>query len=719
MKKLFTLLLFGLSLTEISFAQNKRYTMKEAVLGLHQDLQPKNIAQTTWIPNQNTFTEVSQSGDKIALLKIKVPGMTKDTLFTLSNINQQLFGSDSLKTIPTIHWFDAENLYFKQGSILYSGNNFAGIWHFKSWLSLPKGTDNYFVDNVGKQVAYTSANNLYLINGYGKKETITNEKNPWIVSGQIVSRNEFGIDSGVFFSPKGNFVAFYQMDETGVKDYPIIDWSVVPAKAKTIKYPMAGGTSQKVRLGVFNPITGETVFMKTGINTDHYLTNVTWGPGEKYLYIGILNRDQNDLKLNKYDARTGNYIKTLFEESNPKYVHPMNPLYFIPGQNNQFIWWSERDGYMHLYRYDTSGKLINKITSGKWLVNNIDGWNNKGHEIIISSSKLSPMDKTIYAVNWLDGKMRRLDDAPGIHTATVSSNGNYWIDRFSNYHTPRNIDVAATNGKWEKNLLTAPDPLSGYARPIIREVGITAADGYTPLYGRLILPPEFNPEKKYPVIVYLYNGPGIQLLHHSFPESGNLWYDYMAQHGYIIFTMDGRGSSNRGLDFEQVTFRHLGTKEMKDQLEGVAYLKTLSFVDTNRLGVHGWSFGGFMTVSLMLRHPGVFKVAVAGGPVIDWRMYEVMYTERYMDSPQENPEGYEESSLLDKTKNLNGKLLVIHGAQDSTVVWQHSMRFLRSCVENNVLLDYFVYPAHPHNVRGKDRVHLMEKITDYFNEHLK
>jgi dipeptidyl-peptidase-4 len=248
---------------------------------------------------------------------------------------------------------------------------------------------------------------------------------------------------------------------------------------------------------------------------------------------------------------------------------------------------------------------------------------------------------------------------------------------------------------------------------------LKAADGTTTLYGKLILPPNFDSTKKYPTIVYLYNGPNVQLLHNSFPESGNLWYEYMAQHGYIVFTMDGRGSWNRGIAFEQATHRKLGEVEMEDQVKGVEYLKNLKYVDAGRMGIHGWSFGGFMTTSLMLKHPGIFKCAVAGGPVMDWGMYEVMYTERYMSTPKDNPDGYKKSCLLDKVKNLQGKLLLIHGTNDDVVVWQHSIDFIKKSVDEGVQVDYFVYPGHEHNVRGKDRVHLMQKITDYFDLYLK
>ena len=284
--------------------------------------------------------------------------------------------------------------------------------------------------------------------------------------------------------------------------------------------------------------------------------------------------------------------------------------------------------------------------------------------------------------------------------------------------------IRGVDGKIIKILIDSPNPLAEYDRPTIRPVTLFVKPNAenkqtTLLRGNLILPTHFDSTKKYPVIVYLYNGPHVQLVKNAFPASGNLWYEYLAQHGYIVWVMDGRGSSNRGLKFEQATFRHLGTVEMEDQLRGVEFLKSLSFVDTTRMGVHGWSFGGFMTTSLMLKHPGVFKVGVAGGPVMDWRMYEIMYGERYMDTPEENPEGYKEAALFDKAKNLKGKLLLIHGTQDATVVWQHSVKFLKASVDQGVQVDYFVYPGYEHNVRGKDRVHLMQKVTDYFDQYLK
>jgi len=704
-------------------AQNRTYTMEEATLGLNGSLAPEQLKQFQWIPQSNNYVFLYEPQQ--CIIRNRVPEMTNDTLLRLRDINQAMSGKAPLKKMPAIQWISNAAFYFRLKNDIYIGENIAyktapgsTIWNINLWAALPETAENIQIDTKSKQVAYTMENNLYLLDAYRQLHTITSDKDPDIINGQAVHRNEFGIEKGIFIAPKGNYVAFYRMDQTMVADYPIIDWSVTPAQNKPIKYPMAGGVSHEVTLGMYNPITKNTVFLHTGTPKDHYLTCVTWSPDEQYIFIALLNRDQNHLWLNQYDAKTGAFIKTLFEETDSKYVEPQHELAFLPGTNHEFLWWSQRSGFMHLYRYNTDGKLLNAVTSGNWLVNDIIGFNEKEKAVIISGSRETPLGRNIYKVNWRNGNISRLDQAEGTHTAYLNSSGEYVYDAYQNTDVPRIISIIATNKKWKKDILSAANPLAEYERPEVEDITLQAEDG-TPLYGKLILPVHFDKNRKYPVIVYLYNGPHVQLVTNRFPASGNLWYEYLAQRGYIVFTMDGRGSSNRGLAFEQATFRHLGKVEMEDQLQGVAFLKTLPYVDAERMGVHGWSFGGFMTTSLMLRHPGIFKCAVAGGPVIDWSMYEVMYTERYMDSPQDNPEGYAENNLLTKTDHLKGRLLMIHGAQDNVVVWQHSVKFIKACVDNGIQLDYFIYPGHEHNVRGKDRVHLMQKITDYFDLYLK
>ena len=707
------LLLGTVIMSSYVLAQKKQFTIVEGTNGMTTTLAPKSVKNASWQPGNDYFWQTSKVSDADVWVKMEVSGRKHgDT----SVISQGKY-PENVTAIPTLKWVDETHAYFVNGKDVIFGT-FTG--HEFSWTilaKLPEHADDITVDKT-KKIAYTIDNNLLLID----KETITvtNETNKDIVSGKSVHREEFGIDHGIFFSPKGNYLAYYRMDQSMVNDYPIIKWDTTPAFSENIKYPMAGGTSHQVTLCVYNPATGKTVTMKTGAEQkDHYLTCVTWSPDEKYIYIAILNRKQNNLSLDQYDAATGEKVKTLFQETNAKYVHPTHPLTFIPGRDNEFIWWSEHDGYDHLYLYNTDGTLVRQLTSGKWLVNEIAGIDAADKKIIITASKESPLEKHIYLLAIGDGKITRIDKGAGMHTAFCSEDGKYVLDVFTGPAVPRTSTIYATDGSYSKELIKATDPLAGYDRPEIRNVTITAADGVTPLYGKLILPTNFDSTKKYPVIVYLYNGPNVQLIHNSFPESGNLWYEYMAQHSYIVFSMDGRGSSNRGIDFEQATFRKLGDVETDDQLKGVDYLKSLPYVDASRMGIHGWSFGGFMTTNIMLKHPGIFKCAVAGGPVMDWKMYEVMYTERYMNTPEDNPAGYENANLLDKVSSLKGNLLLIHGTNDNTVVWQHSIDFLKKCVDEGVQVDYFVYPGYEHNVRGKDRAHLMQKISDYFDEYLK
>ena len=712
------LLLAGVSiLCYSSQAQKKKFTIAEATNGMTTTLALKNIKQPAWQPGSHNFYHVVKNGKEEYLVKINFPQSISDTLENLPSLNKKLFGRDSLKGLPVFNWIDHDYAYFNNGTTLYRGVLTGGGFQWSAWHTLPEDAENVTVDKSMK-VAYTVKNNLWMVTKDKRIVQVTNDADTNIINGQAVHRNEFGIEKGIFFSPRGNYLAYYHMDQTMVKDYPVVNWNVTPATVKMVKYPMAGDVSHEVTLRVFNPKTGKTTELETGEPRDHYLTAVTWSPDEQYIYIAILNRDQNHAQLNQYNAQTGKKIKTLFEEKSKTYVEPQHPLEFLPNSNNQFIWWSNKDGYQHLYLYNTNGKQIRQLTKGGYDVNEIVGFNEKENEVIITSAKESPLEKHSYAVNWHTGRMTRLDDEPGVHTVIASDDGAFLYDSYTAAGVPKICLVRSTQNSFSKLLLEASNTLKDYDRPEIKNITLKADDG-TPLYGKLILPTDFNSNKKYPVVVYLYNGPHVQLIKNTFPESGNLWYEYMAQRGYIVFTMDGRGSANRGRDFEQATFRKLGTVEMDDQLKGVAYLKSLPYVDANRMGVHGWSFGGFMTTSLMLRHPGIFKVGVAGGPVMDWSMYEVMYTERYMDTPQKNPEGYKTSALFDKVKNLKGRLLLIHGTDDATVVWQHSIKFLKSAVDNNVQVDYFVYPGYEHNVRGKDRVHLMQKITDYFDTYLK
>ena len=695
------------------FAQTQKFTIAEAVNGLRSNLAVKNISQFSWADDGKSYYQATKNGYLVTELSTQ----KQDTLVSLHQLNTTLSLDKKLKSFPRITFVNKDKGYFTQNSQNFWIERSGKEWKIKEGIALVKEAENTerFSDSQG--FAYTIKNNLYF-NKNGKVTQITNDSNEDILNGQAVHQREFGITKGIFISPDNSKIAFYRMDQSMVKDYPIIDWSVVPAVNKNIKYPMAGTPSHHVTLGVYDIKTNKTTFLNIEGDPEQYLTVITWNPDSKSVFVGVLNRDQNDLKMNQYNASTGSFMKMLFEEKSDKYVEPQQQLLFFPNSTTDFIWQSQRTGYNHLFHYNVDKGLVAQLTKGDWLVTDILGFNEKKKEIFYTSTQVSPMERHLYKVDWTNFKTQRLDQGSGMHAGVLSKDGNHLYDTYSNATTPRTVNLINTNTSKVKNILTSENPLKTYQRPEIKNVTLKADDG-TSLYGKIILPTDFDANRKYPVIVYLYNGPHAQLVTDSFPASGNLWYEFMAQKGYIVFTMDGRGSSNRGLKFEQAIFRNAGETEMKDQLQGVAYLKSLPYVDGDRLGIHGWSYGGFMTTSFMLKNPEVFKVGVAGGPVIDWNMYEIMYTERYMDSPQNNPEGYKQANLLDKVQNLKGNLLMIHGAQDNVVVWQHSMNFLKAAVDHGVQMDYFVYPGHEHNVLGKDRVHLMQKVTDYFDEYLK
>ena len=598
----------------------------------------------------------------------------------------------------------------------------------------------------GGHIAYTVKNNLYVDN-----RQVTDEPEG-IVCGQSVHRNEFGITKGTFWSPKGNLLAFYRMNESMVTPYPLVDITQRIAVTDPIRYPMAGMLSHQVKVGIYNPATGETLYLDAGDPTNRYFTNINWAPDEKSLFLIEVNRDQNHAKLCQYDAQTGKLLGVLLEERHEKYVEPQQPIAFLPWDDNQFIYQSQRDGYNHLYLYDLAklsaarqpqpldaeaiekmwstvkkvgnGKNVKEaagvqLTSGEWLVQSILGFNTKKKEVIIAATKESPLQSNIYKVRVKDGKLTPIDNGQGVHNAQLSASGTYVIDNWSSPQVPRNIGILSTaNGKETAHLLTAEDPFKGLVMPTVETGTLKAADGKTDLYWRMLKPRDFDPTKKYPVIVYVYGGPHAQMITANWMYTARGWDLYMANKGYIMFTLDNRGSSNRGLEFENCTFRHLGIEEGKDQMKGIEYLKSLPYVDSSRIGVHGWSFGGHMTTALMLRYPDIFKVGVAGGPVIDWKYYEVMYGERYMDTPQDNPEGYKQCDLKQYAGNLKGHLLIIHDDHDDTCVPQHTLSFIKACVDARTYPDLFIYPCHKHNVLGRDRVHLHEKITRYFEDYL-
>ena len=714
--KTWLLAFFVISFFTPMSAQDKLFSLEDLNFGgtNYYKMQPKNM-YLTWWGEKLVNTDV----EECYLIDTKTG--KKDLLFTLDDINTWA-GSDDVKFVR--HLMNATFPY-PDKPIVAVGNRKAFILvDFEAkkiiWQDSISGQTANEWNPQSRATAYVENHQLFVTDADGKKHQLSTDGSREIVYGQSVHRNEFGIDKGTFWSPDGNKLAFYRMDQSMVADYPQVDIFPREATYEPDKYPMAGMTSHKVTVGVYDLKTDKTVYLQAGDPTDRYFTNIAWSPDSKTVYMLELNRGQNDCRLVSYDAVSGKKIAELYRETSDKYVEPQNPIQFLPWDATKFILQSQKDGYNHLYLFDTNGKELKQITKGEWVVMEVLGFNKKQKTVIIKANKEHPLHHRLYSVN-MNGAIKQLETVDGVHNAILSPSGNFLIDRFSTPTRPRVIDVVDINQKTphHTNLLEADDPWAGYQQPIFECGSIKAADGVTDLYYRMVKPADFNPEKKYPTVVYVYGGPHANNVQASWHWASRSWETYMAQKGYIIFILDNRGSQYRGRDFEQATFHQLGQIEMQDQMKGVEFLRTQPYVDMNRLGVHGWSYGGFMTISLMTNYPDVFKVGVAGGPVIDWKWYEVMYGERYMGTPENNPEGYAKTSLLAKAKNLKGKLQIITGYNDPTVVPQHCLSFLDACIKAGTQPDFFAYPGEPHNMRGHASVHLHERITQYFEDYLK
>ncbi len=709
------LIISALIIGSTAIAQDKLLTIQEAVLKGRTSLAPKRLQSLNFIPGHDQFSYIDNN---TVFIGDKKNGNTA-ALITLQELNTKLKASskDTLAAIGGLTWKNLSQFYFsnKKGELMYDIDKKSILESDRK--AEPTNLEEYLKEPITGAYSYCKEYNLYVVKD-GKETQVTTDGSYEIVyTGKNVHQNEFGIDGKNFWSPKGNYLAFYRMDQSTVTDYPIIDWTTRPAKNENIKYPMAGNKSHHVTLGIYDVKTNKTIFVKTEGDPEQYLTNIAWSPDEKHIYIAVLSRTQNDMKLNEYDAATGNFVRTLFEEHDDKYTEPLHPMLFVKNNPSQFIWQSRRDGYNHFYLYNINGKLIKQLTKGNWEVKAENGFDEKGERLFFHANDQSPVNQDFYSVNLKSGAVTKITNGNGFHSCIIDEKGAFVIDNFSSTYIPREYYIINTATKKSNTIYKADNPIKDYKLGSWSLFTIKNNEG-TDLYCRIFKPVNYDSTKKYPVLVYLYNGPHSQLVTNTWMAGGELWYQYMAQKGFIVFTLDGRGTDNRGKAFSQATHRQLGTKEMEDQLKGVDYLKSLPFVDANRIGVHGWSFGGFMTTTLMTRSPETFKVGVAGGPVIDWTYYEIMYTERYMDSPQDNKEGYEKNNLLNYVDKLKGKLLMIHGAQDPVVVWQHSIMYQKKAVDKGVQLDYYLYPGHEHNVLGKDRAHLMEKITNYFIDNL-
>ena len=706
MKKLLLLLMVTMSIASLEAQERRLLTMEEAVLG--KGLAVEDL-RATWRANSTSYSVVR---DGVISEVDPLTGESRE-LTTLQKINELL--GTQLRHMPPYQMTGRGTMRF------HTGKELVGIDPLNDLIvhryAPPVGAENARYADEGRFL-YNRGGDLYWSDRDGSEHRITHYNDPAVVCGQIVSRNEFAIAEGWFLSPDKMKVAFYRKDESRVTKFPLLDVTTRTGSLVEIRYPMAGMASERVWLDIYDFEKDSTTTLAVDdFDEERYLTNISWSPDSQRIYVQVVARSQKEMRLNEYTVADGKKLRTLLEERNDRFVEPLHPILFIKEQPDKFLYTTaNRDGYRNIYRgslIDGSLERLTKVDA------DVEPLQVNGRYLYYLSAECSPVESHLFRLDLKTGKKLRLTHAEGWHHCSLSPNGAYFIDNYSSLKTPRVVRLASTDGKFERELLRAADPSAELNYGEITLGTVKSADGNYDNYYRLIKPLDFDPAKQYPVILYVYGGPHSQMVQNTFQAQLRRWEMYMAQRGYVVFVMDNRGTQHRGLAYEQAIYGQCGRCEMADQVAGLEWLLSHPWCDRERVGVHGWSYGGFMTISLMTNYPELFKVGVAGGPVIDWKWYEVMYGERYMGHPDQNAEGYAATSLIPMAEKLQGKLLICQGAIDNVVVWQHSLNFVRACIEKGVQVDYFPYPTHEHNVRGKDRVHLMQKVTNYFEDYLR
>ncbi|MBW7888714.1 MAG: S9 family peptidase [Bacteroidetes bacterium] len=590
---------------------------------------------------------------------------------------------------------------------------------FKQLTDVSEPQYNQKFSPDGSKLGFVRNNNIYVVDiSSGKETQITSDGTEHIINGKFdwVYEEEFGISDGWRWSPDGKKIAFWRLDENRVPEYTMTEWDSTHLKLITMRYPKPGDQNSIAKIGVADISTLKTIWIDTGDDDNIYLPRMQWGGDNNTLVVEKMNREQNLLEIMYADAASGKTNVFLTEKSDTWLDEPTTPVYL---KNGNFIWMSDRDGYNHLYLYKKDGTLINQITKGQWEVDNFYGVNEKDNTLYFSSSEISPIERHIYSVK-LDGtKKKQLTNEAGTHSVNFSPTFDYFLEYFSNVDTPTKVRMNDGNGKllriMEENEMSV---LKEYSLPKTTFFSFTTSDGQS-LNASIIKPADFDSTKKYPVLFYTYGGPGSQVVKNSWGGQNYLWYAMLAQKGYLVFMLDNRGTGFRGSKFKKITYHNLGKWEVNDQIEGAKYLATLSYVDKNRIGIWGWSYGGYMSCMTILNGADYFKTAIAVAPVTHWKFYDTIYAERYMGTPEANPEGFKESSPLTYADKLKGNFLLIHGTSDDNVHFQNSVNLVTALQKANKQFSTMYYPDKNHGIYGGTiRLHLYTLMTNFLLEKL-
>ncbi|MCX2779543.1 S9 family peptidase [Microbulbifer thermotolerans] len=579
------------------------------------------------------------------------------------------------------------------------------------------------VSPKGRYVSFIRDQNIFIVDlQTGRERQLTRDGGGAIKNGmaEFVAQEEMDRMTGYWWSPDERHIAYLRVDESPVDE--VVRSEIYADRIEMIRqrYPAAGRPNVKIQLGLLDIDTGKTRWLDLGKEEDIYIPRVDWARDDLLSYQWQ-NRSQQKLELRLYDLTSGKTRKLLTETSDT-WVNLHDDLHFLK-DSDSFIWSSERDGYKHLYLYDLKGKLLRQLTEGDWAVDELSAVDEERALLYFTGRKDTPLERHLYAVD-LNGKegVRRVSRRAGMHGIAFAKDASGYIDKFSSITTPPQVSLHRADGEritWlEENAVVKGHPLYPYKKDwIVPEFGSFKAPEGHQLYYRLYKPAGFDAKKKYPVLVFLYGGPHAQLVTNSWDREFN---QYMAQQGYVVFTLDNRGSAHRGTAFENPIYKRMGTVEVDDQVAGVKFLRSLPYVDGDNIGVYGHSYGGYMALMTMFKAGDYFKAGVSGAPVTDWTLYDTHYTERYMGNPNTDGEEYQASSVFPYVDGLKGPLLIYHGMADDNVLFTNTTRLIKTMQDKGKQFELMTYPGKKHSLRGKPtRIHMYTMIARFFDRHLK
>jgi dipeptidyl-peptidase-4 len=674
-----------------------------------------------WVPNSNQLSYITYDSDSgfQQLIIYDVESETEKIVLSNQNLlNQTEEGISQEISFSDYEWSsDGKGILIKyEGDIFFYNFNMEKLIR---QTKTPEIEEVVYLSPDGKKVSFVKDFNLYVKEITSAEEIhLTSDGSKDILNGTLsyVYEEEFGTrgdKTAYWWSPDSRYIAFFQMDQRPVPEFPLINYSLLNPIVENTRYPKAGDPNPIIKIAVIDVLSGELQWIKLTENEDLYYPKFYWMSDSKNLLILKMDRLQESLSILKANV-SGGKTKTIYFEEDPNWIE-LKDIFYSFKKQEKIIWGSEKSGYRHLYLLDNEGKQVKQITSGDWAVTDFVGIDEGRNRIFYIGTEKDLLERHLYCVDLNTLERKQLTEREGIHETTLSPKGDYFIDTYSAPLNPKQVSLHKINGEMirylDKNNVG-----------ILEEYQLRKPDFFTfkgkqdlEYYAYLIKPKDFDSHKKYPVIIYVYGGPYSQIV---LKRYGSLWHHLMVQRGYLVFCMDFRGSDNRGKEWSRVVDKRLGMAELEDLFTGVEYLKSLNYVNPNRIGIWGWSYGGYM-VLYALAHTDVFKAGGAIAPVTDWRLYDTIYTERYMELPSSNPEGYYLSSPINFIDNLQGKLFIAHGLVDNNVHFQHTAILIDKLIESGKYYYFELFPSQEHSIKStQDRIFMFESLTKFFLENL-